>query len=181
MRGDEVIEDGVVVIDRNRIVAVGPTASTAVPSDAETIDISGHTMIPGLVDVHWHGAIGTQEFVPERNWMLYAGLAFGVTTAHDPSNDTSTIFAGAEMAKAGRVVSPRIFSTGTILYGATTAFTAEIDSLDDARFHVGRMKAVGAITVKSYNQPRREQRQQVIAAAREMEMMVVPEGGSVYG
>ena len=180
MRGDEVIEDAVVVIERNRITAVGPKASTTIPSDAETIDVSGHTVIPGLVDVHWHGAIGTQEFVPERNWMLYAGLAFGVTTAHDPSNDTSTIFAGAEMAKAGRVVSPRIFSTGTILYGATTAFTAEIDSLDDARFHLGRMKAVGAITVKSYNQPRREQRQQVIAAAREMKMMVVPEGGSLY-
>jgi hypothetical protein len=34
--------------------------------------------------------------------------------------------------------------------------------------------------VKSYNQPRRNQRQQVIAAARELEMMVVPEGGSTF-
>jgi len=42
------------------------------------------------------------------------------------------------------------------------------------------MKAVGAFSVKSYNQPRREQRQQVIAAARELEMMVVPEGGSFF-
>ena len=41
------------------------------------------------------------------------------------------------------------------------------------------MKAVGAFTVKSYNQPRREQRQQIIAAARELGMMVVPEGGSL--
>ena len=42
------------------------------------------------------------------------------------------------------------------------------------------MKAVGAFTVKSYNQPRRDQRQQVIAAARELDMMVVPEGGSTF-
>jgi hypothetical protein len=42
------------------------------------------------------------------------------------------------------------------------------------------MQAVGAISVKSYNQPRREQRQQVIAAARELKMMVVPEGGSLF-
>src|SRR5260221_11219161 len=43
-----------------------------------------------------------------------------------------------------------------------------------------RMKAVGAFTVKSYNQPRRDQRQQVIEAARALRMMVVPEGGSTF-
>src|SRR4029078_12932049 len=74
----------------------------------------------------------------------------------------------------------RIFSTGTILYGATTPFTAEINSLEDARGHLRRLKAVGAVSVKSYNQPRREQRQQVIAAARELKMMVVPEGGALF-
>ena len=42
------------------------------------------------------------------------------------------------------------------------------------------MKAVGAFSVKSYNQPRREQRQQIIEAARELGMMVVPEGGSLF-
>jgi imidazolonepropionase-like amidohydrolase len=42
------------------------------------------------------------------------------------------------------------------------------------------MKAVGAFSVKSYNQPRRDQRQMVVAAARELDMMVVPEGGSLF-
>jgi imidazolonepropionase-like amidohydrolase len=42
------------------------------------------------------------------------------------------------------------------------------------------MKAIGAISVKSYNQPRRDQRQQIIEAARETGMMVVPEGGSLF-
>ena len=42
------------------------------------------------------------------------------------------------------------------------------------------MKAIGAFSVKSYNQPRRDQRQQVIEAARELNMMVVPEGGSLF-
>ena len=78
------------------------------------------------------------------------------------------------------ITSPRIFSTGTILYGATTPFTAVVDSLDDARSHLRRMKAAGAISVKSYNQPRRDQRQQFVAAARELGMMVVPEGGSLF-
>ena len=66
------------------------------------------------------------------------------------------------------------------MYGATGAYHASIDSEEDARFHLQRMKAVGAFTVKSYNQPRRDQRQQVIAAARKLEMMVVSEGGSTF-
>jgi len=103
-----------------------------------------------------------------------------VTTVQDPSADTHEVFASAEMQKAGKILGPRIFSTGTILYGADASFTAAIDSLDDARGHLRRMKAVGAFSVKSYNQPRREQRQQILAAARELGMMVVPEGGSLF-
>src|SRR5690606_13419248 len=109
-----------------------------------------------------------------------ASLVFGVTTIHDPSNDSSEIFAHSELPRAGRVVAPRIFSTGTILYGASTPFTAQVDSLDDALSNLRRMQAVGAWSVKSYNQPRRDQRQQILAAARQLGMMVVPEGGSLY-
>lgn len=180
MNGQEVIENGVVVIDGNRIEAVGPAASTPVPAGVPVMDMSGKTIMPGLVDAHWHGSMGSDEIIPEQSWVNYAALAFGVTTIHDPSNDTSEIFAHAELARAGRVVGPRIFSTGTILYGASTAFTAQIDDLDDARSTLRRMGAAGAWSVKSYNQPRREQRQQILAAARELNMMVVPEGGSLF-
>ena len=180
MRGEEVIENGTVVVTEDRITAVGASDEVAVPDGAARVDVSGHTLIPGLVDVHWHGAQGSHEIVPQHNWFNYATLAFGVTTIHDPSNDTSTFFAAAEMARAGRITAPRLFSTGTILYGAAGDFKAIIDSLDDARSHLRRMKAVGAFSVKSYNQPRRDQRQQVIVAARELDMMVFPEGGSLF-
>ncbi len=180
MRGEEVIENGTLVVQGNRIAAVGPRDAVRVPEGAHVLDLSGRTIMPGLVDVHAHGPQGTNEITPQQNWLHYAELAFGVTTVHDPSNDTSTIFAAAEMARAGLLTAPRIFSTGTILYGATTPFTAEVDSLEDARSHLRRMKAVGAFSVKSYNQPRRDQRQQIITAARDLEMMVVPEGGSLF-
>jgi Tol biopolymer transport system component/imidazolonepropionase-like amidohydrolase len=180
MRGDEVVEDGVIVVQRDRITAVGPRSDVAIPSGAHQLDVSGMTIIPGLVDVHAHGPQGTRGVIPQQNWLHYAMLTFGVTTVHDPSNDTGEIFAAAEMARAGKLVAPRIFSTGTILYGAKAPFKAVIDSLDDARSHLRRMKAAGAFSVKSYNQPRRDQRQQVLAAARELEMMVVPEGGSLF-
>ena len=67
--------------------------------------------------------MGSEEIIPQQNWVMFAGLAYGVTTVHDPSNDTSEIFAASEHQKAGLIVGPRIFSTGTILYGATTPFT----------------------------------------------------------
>jgi imidazolonepropionase-like amidohydrolase/Tol biopolymer transport system component len=180
MDGDQVIENGTVVVDGNRIVAVGPRASVTVPDGAHVVDATGDTLLPGFIDVHAHGGAAANGMIPQQNWQHMATLAFGVTTTHDPSNDTATIFTASEMAKAGRIASPRIYSTGTILYGAQGSFRAEIDSYDDALSHLRRMKAVGAFSVKSYNQPRRDQRQQVIAAARELEMMVVPEGGALY-
>ncbi|MEO8431186.1 MAG: amidohydrolase family protein [Acidobacteriota bacterium] len=180
MKGDEIIEDGVVLVEGNRIKAVGKRSDVAIPAGAKTIDASGKTVLPGFVDAHWHGSVGADGVLPQQNWVTDAGLAFGVTTVHDPSNDTGEIFSTAELARAGMIRSPRVFSTGTILYGAAGDFKAEIDSLDDARAHLRRMKAVGAISVKSYNQPRREQRQQILAAAREVGMMVVPEGGSLF-
>jgi imidazolonepropionase-like amidohydrolase/Tol biopolymer transport system component len=176
---EETIDDGVVVVEGNRIAAVGRRGEVPIPAGAREIDLAGKTILPGLVDVHWHGAQGSDQLIPEQSWVNYASLAYGVTTLHDPSNDTREIFAAAELQRAGAIVAPRIFSTGTILYGAKGDFNAVIDSLDDARAHLARLKAAGAFSVKSYNQPRREQRQQVIAAGRELGIMVVPEGGSL--
>ena len=180
MDGDRVIQDGVVVVRGNRIVAVGARGEVTVPADARVIDTSGRTIVPGFIDTHWHGSFGENDYVPEQNWHSLASLAFGVTTIHDPSNDNSTSFSSAEMARTGMILAPRTYTTGRILYGATTSFTAEIDSLEDALSHLRRMQAIGAISVKSYNQPRRDQRQQVLEAARELGINVVPEGGALY-
>ena len=177
----EVIEDGVIVVRGGRIEAVGARQEVEIPEDAERFDLAGKTVVPGLLDVHAHGPFAAEEITPQQNWIQFSNLAFGVTTIHDPSNDTSSVFAAAELQRAGLILAPRIFSTGTILYGAhSPGLTVEIDSLDDARFHVRRMRDAGAITVKSYQLPRRDQRQQVIAAGRELGVMVVPEGGGKF-
>jgi imidazolonepropionase-like amidohydrolase/Tol biopolymer transport system component len=174
-----VIEDGVVVVDGNRISAVGSATDVAIPEGARLVDVAGKTIIPGLIDAHAHGSAGV-GMIPEQNWMAYATLAFGVTTVHDPSNDAREIFAAAEMQRTGTILAPRIFSTGDIVYGARSTYFADINSLDDARAHVRRLKAQGAGSIKNYNQPRREQRQQVTTAAREEGMLVVSEGGSQF-
>ncbi|UCC97362.1 MAG: PD40 domain-containing protein [Phycisphaerales bacterium] len=180
MRGDEVIDEGTIVLERNRIKTVGSKDTVTVPAGARVMDVSGNTIMPGIIDVHSHGPYGSGGLIPQRNWWRYADLAFGVTTNFDPSSKTETIYAAAEMQRAGLITAPRIFSTGRILYGAAGTFKAEIDSLDDARSHLRRLKAIGAFCVKNYNQPRRNQRQQIIAAARELNMMVVAEGASLF-
>lgn len=180
MKGDEIIPEGDILITGNRIQAIGKTGSLEVPDNAKRINVRGKTIIPGLVDSHWHGSQGSNQLTPQQNWYNLATLAFGVTTIHDPSNNTQQIFSAAELSEAGKIVAPRIFSTGTILYGAEASITAEINSLTDADDHLKRLKAQGAFSVKSYNQPRRDQRQQVLEAARNNQMMVMPEGGSTF-
>ncbi|MDT8439496.1 MAG: amidohydrolase family protein [Wenzhouxiangellaceae bacterium] len=175
---EEVIESGTVLVRGNTIEAVGPVEDVDVPAGYRRIDVGGHTIIPGIVDAHAHGAMSNEQLQPRQNWMQYANLAFGVTTIHDPSNDNRAIFSIAELQRTGGTLAPRIFSTGRILYGALLPdYTAKVDSREDALFHVRRQQEQGAISVKSYNYLRRDQRQQVLEAARELGMLVVPEGG----
>ncbi|MGZ4049927.1 MAG: amidohydrolase family protein, partial [Bacteroidia bacterium] len=180
MKGDEVIENGTIIINENKIEAIGKNEEVQIPADAKIIDCAGKTIMPGMVDVHSHLNTWRLGPSPQKQWSYYANLAYGVTTTHDPSSTSEMVFSQSEMVKAGYMVGPRIFSTGTILYGAEGDFKAVINSYDDARSAIARTKAFGAFSVKSYNQPRREQRQQVIAAARDLHIMVVPEGGSTF-
>lgn len=180
MKGDEVIEGGTVIVEGNRIVEIGKEGAVKVPKGAYVLDCHGKTIIPGLVDVHAHLRNSWNGISPQQQFSYHASVAYGVTTTHDPSSSTEMVFSQSEMVKSGRMVGPRIYSTGTILYGADGDFKAVINSLDDARSNLRRLKAVGAFSVKSYNQPRREQRQQVMQAARELKMNVYPEGGSFF-
>jgi Tol biopolymer transport system component/imidazolonepropionase-like amidohydrolase len=180
MRGDEVVRDATVLIERNRITAVGPRTQVQIPGSAHTMDVSGRWIMPGIIDVHAHVGTGSSGITPQSHWPLQANLAFGVTTLHDPSNNTEMVFSASELIRTGQVTGPRLFSTGTILYGAEGGAKAITTSYADALGHLRRMKAVGAFSVKSYNQPRRDARQQIVEAARELEMLVLPEGGSTF-
>ena len=180
MESDAVIENGTIVVDGNIIKAVGKTGEVQVPAGAKVIDCSGKTILPGFIDAHAHVAHFRSGIVPEKHWPYFVNLAYGVTTTHDPSANSELVFAQSELVRTGMMQGPRVFSTGTILYGADGDFKAVINSFDDARSALQRTKAFGAFSVKSYNQPRREQRQMVIEAARELKMEVVPEGGSFF-
>ncbi len=178
----DIIDNGTVVIAGDRIAAIGASDAVSIPAGATRIDVTGKTIMPGLIDAHAHGAQGTGDLVPQQNWSMVQNLALGTTTLHDPSSRASEIFAASERQRAGMLLAPRIFSTGEIIYGAKApGVYAEINDYDDALAHVRRIKAQGGISVKNYNQPRREQRQQVVRAAAAENMLVVAEGGSLFG
>lgn len=180
MEGDKVIENGTILINGNKIEAVGAADKVSIPSGTKIYAAEGKTIMPGMVDAHAHVGAFRYGLPTQQKWSFMANLAFGVTTAHDPSANTETVFTLSELQKSGQLVGPRLYSTGFILYGGDGDFKAVINNLEDARSSIRRTKAFGAKSVKSYNQPRRDQRQQVLQAAREMGINVVPEGGSTF-
>ena len=97
-----VIENATIVVDGNRITAVGPSVSVQVPAGARRIDVRGKTIMPGIIDVHAHVGGESSGLLAQSSWPLAANLAFGVTTSHDPSNDTETVFTNAELIRSGR-------------------------------------------------------------------------------
>lgn len=174
-----IIENGTILVEGDRITEIGEDLD--IPDGFEIVDLEGRTIIPGLIDAHAHGPQGVGDMTPEQNWKAVAHLALGVTTVFDPSSQANAIFPAAEMQKSGQLLSPRIYSTGEVIYGAKApGFFASIDNEDDASEHVSRLHTQGAHGVKNYNQPRRDQRQQVTHAARKQNLLVVPEGGSLY-
>ena len=94
MVGDEVIDNGVIIIQNNIIKQVG-SSTTKIPKGAKIVNVNGKTIIPGLIDVHAHMGLEWDGLSSEQNWHYLANLAFGVTTTHDPSRDTEMVFANS--------------------------------------------------------------------------------------
>ena len=172
MKGEEIIDRGDILIENNRISAIGPSASMHPPAGAKVIDLRGKTIVPGFVDIHAHLHSDRPEMTDEE-WSYAANLAYGVTTTRDPSIESNIVFAQGELVSAGDMIGPRIYSTGT----AITTYAASIDSFEDADNLVKRYKAHGADSLKEYMQPRRIQRQWLAMAAAKEGLNITAEGG----
>jgi Tol biopolymer transport system component len=184
MKGDEVIEHGIVVVEGNRITAVGPAAAITIPAGAKQIDASGKTIMPGLIDTHGHIDVcyySSAGLTAQKQPPRYAELAYGVTTNYDPYTSELPTYELEEMTKAGLTVGPRAIDSGMVAYGRTNksdAVYVPITSFADAQTFMKRKNALGGLTVKSYRQPMRAQRQMLIKAGREAGVMLDVEGES---
>ena len=171
MDGEEVIENADIVIRDNRIEAVGPTGTVTVPPGASVIDLSGRTVMPGFVDTHGH-LRARDELHRTDVWPYLANLAYGITTTRDPQTGNTEVLSNADMVRAGRVIGPRIYSTGPGLF-----WEDEIDTANEAKDVLRRYSEYfDTKTIKMYVAATREGRQHIIMAARELGLMPTTEG-----
>ena len=107
--GSAPITDSVVLIRDGRIDSVGARDVTAVPEWAEVIDVTGKTVMPGLVNLHVHYRGGPEEIARQFRTQLY----YGVTTGRSIGSD-STVEAVDFLleANAGRSGTPRAYTAG---------------------------------------------------------------------
>lgn len=173
MKGDEVIEKGDVYIENNRIKAVGKTGSLEIPAGIETKDVSGKTIIPGYIDIHYHSMWLIPELHGEQVWQYLSTLAYGVTTTRDPQTATTDVLSYSDQVERGEMIGPRIYSTGPGVF-----WNESLNSYDDAKNALKRYSEYyDTKTFKMYMTGQRKQRQWLIKAAKELELMPTTEGG----
>lgn len=111
MNGKEVIENGDVLIENNKIKNIGVFGSFPIPDDVKFIDISGKTITPGFVDTHAH-MWPNQGIHKNQVWIYSANLAYEFTTVRDPQTATTDILTYSDMVEARMIHGPRVYSTG---------------------------------------------------------------------
>jgi imidazolonepropionase-like amidohydrolase len=151
--GERTIPDAVVVVEGDRIRAVGQGAG-AVPPGARVVDLRRFTGLPGLIDAHthityfWDRAPGTRPrgqrrlpavtvFLAQEN--ARKTLETGVTTVRDLNAGNDMDLAMRELAASGAMVGPRIFASGPGLSVAagTSPNPAAMAALVEARIGAG--------------------------------------------
>ncbi|MGB6339638.1 MAG: amidohydrolase family protein [Candidatus Aminicenantaceae bacterium] len=173
MRGNEILPSSDLVIERNRIVAVGAHGTVVIPPGAHVIDVSGKTILPGFVDVHNHQG-GTQETRVIQPWEFISSLAYGVTTGYDTGAAGPSLVDYADMVETGQLIGPRLWGAGALVL---PAMVEKLDSLDDARDLVRRYYSYyGLDAVKQYSCGGRKKRQLLAMAAKEFGLAIHAEG-----
>ena len=173
MTGEEVIENGTVLIQDNRIASYGNIDEVQIPENATVLDLKGKYILPGFVDTHAHmwPAWGLHK---KHVWVYAANLAYGVTTTRDPQTATTDVLTYADMVETGMIPGPRIYSTGP----GVGYWGYNIKSLEHARDVLTQYsKYYNTKTIKMYLTGNRQHRQWIIQAAKEQKLMPTTEGG----
>jgi hypothetical protein len=136
-----------VIVRGERIVAVGPADSIAVPAGATVIDATGKTVMPGMWDVHGHMQATSQSQGGPMQ------LSLGVTTVRDLGSDPDIAVANRDRAAAGKIAGPREILSGFIDGpGAWAGPTPNIVRTEaEARAFVAHFDSLGYKQIKLYN------------------------------
>lgn len=176
MKGTEVIENGDILIENNRIKEIGKSGSLKGTGKAKVIDVKGKTIVPGFVDTHAHmwPQWGIQK---NQVWIYATNLAYGVTTTRDPQTATTDVFTYGDMVESGKIAGPRIYSTGP-----GVGFWAY--NIKDSTGAINALKQYSKYYdtkyIKMYLTGNRQARQWIIKAAKDQKLMPTTEGGLNY-
>jgi enamidase len=162
-------EDQTVVIDGARIVAVGPRATVVIPAGAQRLELAGHTVMPGQVDLHAHSYFGGVRRVTQMSTsgpLLY--LAYGVTTAMSAGSQLP--YHERNMARAidaGRIPGPRYLISGPYLDGAGApgGMARALESREEAERVIDYWAREGATWLKVQGRISREMLGEVVRIA----------------
>jgi imidazolonepropionase-like amidohydrolase len=146
------IEKGVLVVQKGKIVAVGAEGTVAVPEGAAIVDVTGRTIIPGLVDTHSHIGIYPRPSVPanedgnEASGPVQAGLR--ALDAIDPADP------GIRMATAGGVTTANIMpGSGNVIGGQTLYVKLRGRTVDEMR--IPNTAVLGGLKMANGENPKR--------------------------
>lgn len=136
-------EDQTVVIDGERITFAGPANGAQLPSDAQRVDGTGKTLLPGLFDMHAHAS--------PLDGLL--NVASGVTSVRDMGNDIDVLRHLDEQWQSGAAIGPRVWKAGMIdgrgQFQAPAGLTAE--TAEEAQVAVNRYADLGYVQIKLYS------------------------------
>jgi hypothetical protein len=138
-----ILEDQTIVVSGDRFTAVGPASSAKVPPEAEHIDGSGKTLLPGLFDMHAHAQAGDGIL----------NIASGVTTIRDMGNDIDELQHLQDQWQHGTAIGPRLWKAGMIdghsPFQVPTGIYA--DNAEQAAAAVNRYADLGYVQIKLYS------------------------------
>jgi Tol biopolymer transport system component len=171
MKGDEVLKSADIVIENNRIKSVG--AKSAAPAGAKVFDVTGKTIVPGFIDTHAHWFEIRRGILDTENSAFLANLAYGVTAGLDVQTSTNDMFAYQDLVDSGDIIGLRAFSTGPGVFSDN-----DFKSMEEVKGVLTKYKKYyGTHNIKSYIVGNRKQRQFMVQASKELEMMPTTEGG----
>jgi imidazolonepropionase-like amidohydrolase len=140
-RGGAPLMDAVVIVRGEKIVAVGNRTAVSIPAGAEVIEAKGLTLLPGLIDSHFH--IDGDDPLPA----LY--LRHGITSVRDPGQWTEAY----DVARKGPAPVPRLFLCGPHLDSPPPAYPTDsfiVRDPEETRIAVNRFADEGASAIKVY-------------------------------
>jgi imidazolonepropionase-like amidohydrolase len=139
------LRNGRLVIEGDRITQVGPAATVPLPGGAERVDLGDRTILPGLIDLHFH--------IESDPALALRQLSHGVTSVRDPGQWEEKFAGLRQMMASDRLPAPRIFTAGPHIDGERPAYPADAVVARDpaeARRFAERNIDDGATSLKIY-------------------------------